>query len=199
MSSAMPLHPTESLSESAAAERKAERMLWWFALGGATVSVVIGVLVLVWPHATLLVGAALFGIWLLVHGIVHLVQAITATASDVAVRTLNGVIGVLFIVGGVVCVRNAVTTLLLVATIIGITWLIAGVVQLMVAFSAGRSTQSRVLVGTFGALAILGGVVVLVWPDLTLLTMVYLTGIWLLVMGLFQFVLVLRARPAVAG
>jgi uncharacterized membrane protein HdeD (DUF308 family) len=38
--------------------------------------------------------------------------------------------------------------------------------------------------------------VVLIWPDIRLLTLVYLTGIWLILMGVVQFVMALRLRPA---
>jgi uncharacterized membrane protein HdeD (DUF308 family) len=200
MSSSMPYDSTESLRTSAivAEHRKTERLLWWLAIAGAAVSIVLGVMVLAWPHATLFVGAALFGAWLLVHGVIHIVNAVTATAADGAARALSAVVGVLFVIAGVVCLRNLFVSLLAIATIIGVTWLIGGIVGLVSAFGGHYDPAARTVVGLLGAITVLGGLVVLLWPAATLLTIIYLTGIWLVVIGAIELFLVLRTRPSAA-
>lgn len=201
MSSSVPFVPTEPASGAGtiAEDRKAARLLWWLALAAAALSIILGIMVVAWPEATLLVAAVIFGVWLIIHGIVHIVRAVTRTADDGAVRALEGIIGVLFVVGGVICLRNVIVSLLAIATIIGITWLIAGIVGLVSAFMSRRSGESRLLIGVLGAFTVLGGLAVLLWPDITLLTLVYLTGFWLILMGALQLFLVLRARSGVVG
>jgi uncharacterized membrane protein HdeD (DUF308 family) len=176
-------------------DRRFDRMLWWLAILAAAASVVLGVMVVAWPDATLFVGAVLFGIWLVVHGVVYIVQAITATAADGAVRALHGILGVLFVVGGVFCLRNVLVSLLAIATVIGVTWLIGGIVGLASAFTSAYSGQVRLVAGLLGGLTVLGGLAVLLWPGLSLVTLVYLTGFWLIAMGILQFFLILRTRP----
>ena len=181
---------------SASFTRSAERSLWWLAIAGAASSIVLGVLALAWPDETLYVGAALFGVWLLVHGVINIVQAITAARADGAARALSAVIGVLFVVAGVVCLRNVLVSVVVIATLIGISWLIGGIAGLVNAVHSTYDTAGRVVVGLLGAVTVLGGLVVLFWPGPSLATIVWLTGIWLLVMGLMQLFMVLRHRPA---
>jgi uncharacterized membrane protein HdeD (DUF308 family) len=166
---------------------------WWLALGGAVTSVVLGIVMIAWPEATLKVIAALFGVWLLLHGVVRIVQAITATAREGAERALLGVIGILFVIGGVLALRNLLVSLGVVITLIGLMWLIGGIVELISVFSHRGDRTLRVVLG---GLSILGGLVVLVWPDLSLVALVYVTGAWMLIMGLVQVALVLWVRRA---
>jgi uncharacterized membrane protein HdeD (DUF308 family) len=74
-------------------------------------------------------------------------------------------------------------------------WLISGIVELISAFG-GPGGGIRLWRITLGALSIIAALVVLVWPDLSLVTLVYLTGIWLILMGLLQVAMVLWARRA---
>jgi uncharacterized membrane protein HdeD (DUF308 family) len=106
------------------------------------------------------------------------------------------VVGVLFVIAGVICLRNLFVSLLAIATIIGITWLIGGIAGLVSAFGGHYNGTARTIVGLLGAFTVLGGLVVLLWPAATLLTIIYLTGIWLIVMGAIELFLVLRTRPA---
>jgi uncharacterized membrane protein HdeD (DUF308 family) len=177
-------------------DRRIGRLLWWLALGAALASVILGILILVWPDETLKVGAALFGLWLVVHGVIHVVRAIMSSGADGGVRALDAIVGVLFIVGGVICLRNLLVSLFVVATIIGVTWLIGGLVGVVSAFSSRYERTERWLAGGLGAISVLGGLIVLLWPGLTLLALVYFTGIWLVVLGLVQVFLVFRTRRA---
>jgi uncharacterized membrane protein HdeD (DUF308 family) len=54
------------------------------------------------------------------------------------------------------------------------------------------------MVGVLAAISVIGGLVVLLWPGITLVALVYLTGIWLIIMGIVQFVIALRSRPGAA-
>jgi uncharacterized membrane protein HdeD (DUF308 family) len=179
---------------ASAEERGTERLLWWLALAGAVASVVLGVAMIVWPHATLFVAAVLFGLWLVFHGVVKIIQALTAT-GDAGLRALDGVLGVLFVAAGLVCLRHVLVSLLTITTVVGLTWIIGGIVQLGSALVRRHWGRERLVVGALGAITALGGLGVLLWPGLTLFAMVVFTGVWLIVMGLVQFVLVLRSRP----
>ena len=182
----------------AGAPEPAERAAWWLALGAAVLGVVVGVMMMAWPDATLKVVAALFGAWLLLHGVMRLVQAITGTALGGGERAILGVIGVFFVVAGVVALRNLLVSLALVITVVGLMWLIGGILELISAFgSAARGDRLWHVV--LGALSVIAAIVVLVWPDLSLTTLVYVTGVWLIVMGLIQVAMVFAARRALTA
>jgi hypothetical protein len=186
--------PTDtSVTDDARGLDSLERAVFWIALGGAVTSIVLGAMMVAWPEATLKVIAALFGIWLLLHGVVRIVQAITASGREGAERAILGVIGILFVVAGVIALRNLLGSLAVVVTLIGLMWLIGGIAELISAFTR-RGAGDRGSRVVLGVLSIAGALVVLVWPDLSLVTVVWLTGAWMITMGAVQVALVLWVR-----
>ncbi|MET8148518.1 HdeD family acid-resistance protein [Actinoplanes sp. NPDC049668] len=200
MSASVPYQSEPFTSEAAPADatRSFAKAVWWLALGASVFSVVLGVVMLVWPEATLKVVAALFGVWLLLHGIVRIVQAITATARDGAERALLGVIGVFFVVAGVIALRNLLVTLTLLVTLVGLMWLIGGILELISAFG-GSDRQYRGWGIALGVISIVAALVVLLWPDISVVAFVYLTGAWLIFIGLIQVGMVFWARRAITA
>jgi len=175
---------------------------WWsrLALAGGVISVIIGIIVLVWPKETLVVVAVLLGIWLIIAGIANLVQAVFAPESTSGgLRVLKAIIGILYLIAGVFCVRHAFTTVTILAALLGIAWLVAGVMEVFSAFGEGVSGWYRLAAFGLGLLSILAALVVLIWPTPSLVTLTWLAGIWLLVLGIAQIIMairLLRSRPA---
>jgi uncharacterized membrane protein HdeD (DUF308 family) len=175
---------------------------WWsrLALVGGVVSLIIGIILLVWPRETLVVIAVLLGIWLIIAGVANLVQAVFAPESrSGGTRVLSAIAGILYLIAGVFCVRHAFTTVNFLAALLGIAWLVAGVVQVFSAFGEGVSGWYRLSAFALGLLSILAALVVLIWPTPSLVTLTWLAGIWLLVLGVAQIIMairLLRARPA---
>jgi uncharacterized membrane protein HdeD (DUF308 family) len=191
-------HAAETLSAPQTdATKSFAKAVWWLALGSAVFSVVLGLTMLVWPEATLKVIAALFGIWLLLHGVVRIVQGITGRARDGAERAILGVIGLFFVIAGVIALRNLLVTLALMVTLVGLMWLIGGILELISAFG-GPGGSYRTWQIALGVLSIVAALVVLLWPDITVVAFVYLTGAWLILMGLIQVAMVFWARRVLA-
>src|SRR4051812_6083655 len=137
---------------------RAERAAWWLALTAAVVGVVVGIMIIAWPEATLKVVAVLFGLWLLAHGVVRIVQAVSGGGRDGGERAILGVIGIFFVVAGVVALRNLLASLALIVTLIGLMWLIGGLVEVVSAFGSRRSAH-RMWYVALGALSVLAGIV----------------------------------------
>jgi len=178
--------------------RDADRAPW--VLGGlaSAAAIVVGIMMIAWPGATVKVGAILLGAWLLVQGLVMIVRAITATGAGGTSRTLAAVAGVLFLVAGVVCLRNLAISLAVVVTLIGLAWIIGGIVEVAAGITNpyGRSGGRRTLTIITGALSLLVGVAVLVWPALSLTTLFVLAGIWLILYGVLQAAVLIMTRSA---
>jgi uncharacterized membrane protein HdeD (DUF308 family) len=174
-----------------------EKLAWWLALGAALFGLMVGVMMLAWPEATLKVVAVLFGAWLVFHGVVRIVQAFTDSDEKGTQRAFVGVLGVIFVIAGVIALRNLLASLSVLVTIIGLMWLIGGIVEVITAFS-GPSGGIRLWRIALGALSIVAALIVLVWPDLSLVTMIYVAGAWLIIMGLLQAAMVLWARRAMS-
>ena len=105
------------------------------------------------------------------------------------------VLGVLSLVIGLYAVRHVLVTLLALALLLGIYWIINGAVELFMALSA-RGVPGRGWTGVMGAISVVAGLLVLVYPAISLLTLVIVLSVWLLVLGVMEITLAFRARSA---
>jgi uncharacterized membrane protein HdeD (DUF308 family) len=100
--------------------------VWLLGLG--VTSVVIGIVVLVWPSQTLRVVGVLFGIYLLISGVIEIMLAFAPGLRGGA-RFLSALTGGLSILLGLICFRGALESILLLALWIGFSWLIIGITR----------------------------------------------------------------------
>ena len=155
--------------------------LWYVPVFFGVVSLVFGVLVVAWPDVTIKVIAVLFGIHLIIYGVFRIIQALSATDAAGGERVLFALAGVLGLVAGVLCLRNVLQALEVIALLLGLFWLVGGVLQIVAA--VGRAERNRALNIVVGVLGAVAGVFVLAYPDITLLTLAVILGIWLIILG----------------
>jgi uncharacterized membrane protein HdeD (DUF308 family) len=166
---------------------------WWWPASFGVVSIIAGVLALAWPGPTLLVRAVLFGAELIVWGVYRLVGAITFGDAGGGARTLWAILGVLSLLLGLYAVRHIVITLLALGLLLGIFWLVDGI-GLIVSAVEHRGMPGRGLILVSGVLGAIAGLMLLVWPAISLLTLAWLAGLWLLVLGIMQVGMAVRLR-----
>src|SRR5216684_489808 len=166
---------------------------WGWILAFGVVTLLTGVAALVWPGHTLTVVAVLFGIQLIVTGIFRFAAAFASEDLTGGTRALLAVLGVLSLIIGLYAVRHVLITLLALALLLGIFWTVSGAVELFTALSH-RGMQGRGWTMVMGILSILAGIVVLVYPAISLLTLVVVLSVWLLVFGAIQIVLAFQIR-----
>jgi uncharacterized membrane protein HdeD (DUF308 family) len=153
---------------------------WMPLYGAAVVTFVLGLLVLAWPGETLLVLALLFGCYLVLSGVLGLIEGLTGPETSGGMRFAYIVLGVLAVVLGLFSLRRIDVTVLLLAFLVSAFWIMRGVLDLSVALSAPGGTPGRGLRGFSGALGLLAGVVVLFWPGITLTVLLIFAGVWLI-------------------
>ena len=168
---------------------------WGWMMAFGIISLLAGVAVLVWPGRTLIVVAVLFGIQLVVTGIFRFVAAFASEDLTGGTRVLLAVLGVLSLIIGLYAVRHVLVTLLALALLFGIYWIVNGAVELFMALSA-RGVPGRGWTVGMGGISMLAGLLVLVYPAISLLTLVVVLSVWLLVLGLMEITLAIRARSA---
>lgn len=167
---------------------------WWPALFGV-ISIIAGILALVWPGPTLVVLAVLFGIELIVWGIYRLVGAVTIGDASGGARTLWAILGILSLLIGFYALRHIVITLLSLGLLLGIFWLVDGI-GLVVSAIEHRGMPGRGLSVLSGVFGIIAGLILLVWPAISVLTLAVLAGIWLIVFGFVQLGMANQLRHA---
>src|SRR5580698_4452157 len=106
---------------------------WVFAYGLLTL--IAGIAVLAWPSETLLVLAVLFGIQLIVSGIFRFVAALAVDDLSGGTRVLLALLAVVSIIVGLWAVRHVDLTLLVLAALLGIFWVVNGAIELFTALS----------------------------------------------------------------
>src|SRR5439155_12938918 len=107
---------------------------WGWALFFGLVTVAAGIATLVWPGKTLVVVAVIFGVQLIVTGIFRFVAAFALDMSGGS-RVLMALLGALSLIIGLYALRHVLISILALALLLGIFWVINGVTEVFTALS----------------------------------------------------------------
>jgi uncharacterized membrane protein HdeD (DUF308 family) len=168
-------------------------MTWSAALVAAIGMIAVGILLLVWPGATLIVVAILIGAALIVTGLLRLVEGITARGESGGMRAADIVIGILAVIVGLYALKHHALTVLVLALVVGVLWIVHGIGDLVVAASMGKAPGRGLRVIT-GLASLAAGLVILFWPGISLILLLTILGAWLLFYGLMLAILAFRLR-----
>jgi uncharacterized membrane protein HdeD (DUF308 family) len=171
---------------------------WGWVLAFGIITLLAGLLTLAWPGRTIVVVAVLFGVQLVVAGIFRFVAALASDDESGATRVLLALLGVLSFIVGLWALRHLALTIATMALLLGIFWIVNGAVEAFTALSH-RGMQGRGWTILMGLLSVVAGVVVLVYPGISLLTLAVVLGFWLLVYGIMEIVLAFRLRSVGQG
>ena len=104
--------------------------------------------------------------------------------------------GILAVVFGLLCVAYPNVTLLVIKIMFGTYALVDGIFALASSLSTAKGTPpwwSTILEGIVG---IILGLLILIWPDITGFTLLYLIGAWAVITGIFEIIAAIRLRQA---
>ena len=156
---------------------------WWLALLIGVVSVVAGIIVIAKPSNSLATLAVIFGIFILIDGIVELVAALSGRTES---RGMLAVLGVISVIAGVLLIRHPLGGVRAVALLIGIWLLAAGVVRFIAAFESRENRLWRIVVGLVLAAF---GVWIVASPHIGYATLALITGIGFICYGISMMAL----------
>jgi uncharacterized membrane protein HdeD (DUF308 family) len=157
---------------------------WQATLFLGVLTLVLGIIVSFHPTGSLNVLAVLLGVLMILSGIFHLIRVFDPQELH---RVWLGIVGLLFIVIGVVLIRHLHLTRSLIGLIIGITWIVQGLAALIGGISGGVR-EGRAWWITFGVVSLIAGIVVAAAPASSLNVLAVLLGIWFIVMGIFEII-----------
>ncbi|MET8584554.1 DUF308 domain-containing protein [Streptomyces collinus] len=166
---------------------------WTWILGSAVVTLVPGVLILVWPDETLHFLAVIIGLYLLLAGAFRFVTAFGREGHGERLAAVS--IGILFVLAGVLCLRHPMQTVAALSLIVGLTWLVSGILTLYAAITTEDLPHRALVLGT-ALLGIVAGIVVLALPTESARVLTRLLGLWLVLLGLVELVLAFAWRAA---
>lgn len=148
----------------------------------AIIGLLLGLFGLFLPSAALLFVAVVFGIFLVSSGIFRIISALLTHNLGVGFRWLNGLLGILIVAAGVICLADPFQSLVVLAYLIGIGWIAAGITDIMTAVHGGLSRRWLSLVA--GIISILAGIVVFVLPATSIVTFELFGSILLIVVSI---------------
>ncbi|GAA3624543.1 HdeD family acid-resistance protein [Microbacterium awajiense] len=159
------------------------------ALGvGGVLAVIVGILVLVWPGKTAMVVTAIIAIYAIAAGLVYAGLGIFSKSKGGWARVGHIVLGVLFVIAGIIAFLNlgAATAwlALFLGILVGIMWIIEGIVSL----STLGDASSKGWTIFFAIVSIIAGVVLLFSPLWGAVVLWWLIGIALIVLGIINIV-----------
>jgi uncharacterized membrane protein HdeD (DUF308 family) len=151
--------------------------LWWLVMLFGLAVFCVGAFFVISPHETLSTFTVIAGIFLLVDGVLAILGSIFGRSEG---RGLLAMIGVLGVIAGLVLIKKPFDTLVVFVLILGVWFIVAGVVRFVEAIGEldGRAANMGVAI-----LDMIAGIVILSWPSLGLATLAVIVGIVLLMRG----------------
>ena len=164
-----------------------------FSLGlSGVATLVMGVLVVVWPVHSATALAVLLGVYWGITGVGHLLVGLFGKERGVRSRLLDIPLGILMIIAGALVVsrpaRSAVTLAVLLGILLGVLWIFEGVTAIVESGDA----PSRPWAYVVGLVGIVAGGIVLSSPLWGAVALFWFAGFSLIVLGAVQIVRAIR-------
>ena len=147
-----------------------------------------GIFITFWPKNAAIFLTVLLGIYFVIAGLAYVGLGIFSRGISGGARALDIILGVLFVIGGVLMLTSpsdsAVVIGIFLGVLIGILWIIEGAVAL----AQSGNSSSRGWSIFFGILSIIAGIVLLFSPLWGSVILFWVLGIALIVLGIVQIV-----------
>jgi uncharacterized membrane protein HdeD (DUF308 family) len=157
------------------------------------VAILFGLVALFWPGLTLVTLVYVFSAFLLVSGLVGMIMSIV-TIRDNKYWFMDLLLSFLELGIGVYLVRHIGVTLATFILLVGISFTVRGVVQIVRAFVDDAASGHRILVGLGGLVGLVAGLVVLRQPVAGGIAFVWVLGLYALISGPLMIALASEAR-----
>jgi uncharacterized membrane protein HdeD (DUF308 family) len=164
---------------------------WWALLLRGVAAVLFGLVALSWPELTLFVLIVLFGVYALADGVLAVVGGIRGSEGR---RWLLMAEGMLSSLAGLAVLFWPGMTAQVLLYVISAWAILTGLLKVGMAIAFRRQIENEWLMASSGVLSLVFGIVLGVFPIVGLLSLVWLVGIYALILGAALVVLGFRAR-----
>ncbi|WP_336206185.1 HdeD family acid-resistance protein [Nonomuraea sp. LPB2021202275-12-8] len=164
---------------------------WWLVLIRGIAAIIFGILALIWPGITLLVLVVFFGAYAIVDGIFSIMSAFRHGARSRAWSIISGIIGIL--AGIVAFIWPGITSLALLY-VIAFWAILTGVAQIVDGIQLRKEIDNEWMLILGGALSVIFGILLLLWPAAGMLSLVWLIGIFAILFGIALVALSFRVK-----
>jgi uncharacterized membrane protein HdeD (DUF308 family) len=146
--------------------------------------ILLGVLILVWPQLTVLTFVTLISIWLLLIGVMSIVQGVRDIRRGGIGWIGSILLGILELGVGAYLVQRPGLTTLSIITLIGLIFFVQGFIHLITSFTTPMMSGGRRLLSLlFAGLSIAAGIWLWRYPFHGTLAFVWLVGLYAIISG----------------
>ncbi|WP_250213139.1 HdeD family acid-resistance protein [Acrocarpospora catenulata] len=165
----------------------------WRSLGlRGALAIIFGLIALIWPGITVRALVIVFGIYALINGLAALWGAFRDRETEERGWLIFS--GLISLAAGIAALVWPRITALALIWLIGAWFLITGVFELVGAVMRRGGVGGQGLMGLSGALSVIFGLVLVIWPGAGAAALSWLIGIFAIVVGLTMLYLAFRAR-----
>lgn len=156
-------------------------------------AILFGLVALFWPGLTLVTLVYVFSAFLLVSGLIGMIMSIVTIRSN-KYWFMDLLLSFLELGIGVYLVRHISVTLATFILLVGISFVVRGVVEVVRAFVDASASNHRVLLGLGGLVSLITGLVILRQPVAGGVAFVWVLGLYALISGPLMIALASEAR-----
>jgi uncharacterized membrane protein HdeD (DUF308 family) len=166
---------------------------WGVILRGLA-AIVFGLIILTWPTITAHTLILAFGIFAVAAGIFAILGGLRTEETRHRWRHLAE--GVVAVLAGIVALAWPAITARALLYLIAAWAIVTGVIEMAGALRTRLATMSEWVLMASGGISIIFGILLLVWPRLGVLALVWLIGIYAILYGILHLVLAFTGGPA---
>ncbi len=161
---------------------------WWMIALRGVVAILLGILIILDPSVVI----TFIGVFALVDGVFGVIQAFGQRGTNNFIpMLLEGLLGILI---GVLVLLNPLAAAATIAIVAAI-WLIGtGIIEIVLAIRLRKEIKGEFWLGLGGAVSIIAGVIALMLPLLTFLTLTWIAAGYAVAFGVVLILLAFRVR-----
>jgi uncharacterized membrane protein HdeD (DUF308 family) len=180
-----------------AATRQISRTYWWLIILRGVVALLFGIMALISVQFTLLFLVYLFGAYVLLDGILAIIVSLQERRSSSGwwVVFLLGIVG---IVVGVLSFIHPGDVALVIFYLVAAWLVITGILEIISAFTL-RAIGVEWLLVVAGGISIILGIIFFLRPTSSILSLVWLLGVFALIYGIIQIVRAIQLRSLLSA
>lgn len=174
------------------------RDMWWIWMLRSVLILIFGFVALVWPGLTLGAIAIAVALLFVVGGIVDVIGSVRAFGRG-GLWFMTLLLGLLEIGVGVFLLRHTKLELGIFIALVGISFLIKGVTEIVAAFEPRYDGGTKFLLAVLGLISLLAGTVMLVHPVSAGLAFTWVLGLYGILAGTMGMAFALSVHSAING
>lgn len=165
---------------------------WWMSVLRGLVAILVGLAIIIWPGATLIICLTLFGFFALTSGIIQVITAFRGrTVGGCWLLLMEGLLGIGI---GLLTLLRPISTGVFLLIVAAVWAIITGAFQIGVAIRLRQEIENEWLLAVAGIVSILFGVLFAVWPIAGATAILWVIGAYVVALGLLLIFLSFRLK-----